>query len=139
MSNRFATLIVSDDLHVDLTGKFSIYGVYTGDIQIAVDPSSAAKLIFLVVAETDADDPFKSMVFQLKFPGEPEMQWPIPTIPPPPVPGRNRHIIRWPFLILMPTLRQGHIEAKIIHEKGEILVAAPWILMPKPPTLVPTS
>lgn len=139
MTNRYATLMIADDVHVDLTGKFMILGVYTGDIQIPVEPSTVPRLVFVFTIETDIKDPFRSMIVEVTLPGTSPAQWPVQLIQRPILPGHTRIVLRLPFLVLMPVLRQGHIEAKVIHENGAIVVSSPWIVVASRPPNAPPS
>ena len=40
---------------------------------------------------------------------------------------KKRWCLKYPWLIKNAVLNQGYIEAKVIHERGEIVLAAPYI------------
>lgn len=129
---RQATVLVSDDLLVSLNGKLTIVGVYTGDILIPSEPLSLPQLVFLFVIEGTADDLPRTLTLEVCLPGGRPMQYPI-AVPPTGLQiaeGRKRWILKMPFPISPAVLRSGRIEAKVIHEKGEILVRAPWVVTP---------
>ena len=137
---RQAAVLVSDDSSYSLNGKFSINGIYGNDIQIPNDPTYATQLVFTFIIETDPDDPFQKLELHVELPG-----------------GDNRHLAinlqrllpsyadqkRWriqmPLLFLRPILKPGFIEAKVIHERGEISPAAPAIVLPTSPTTAATT
>jgi hypothetical protein len=130
MANRQGTLIVADDLLFTLNGKYNINGFYTGDIYIPADPIVVPQLVFIFIAETDVSDPFKSLSFEIMLPGSnPIKSEPFPIAPLVEGGGRTRWFARWPQLVQNARLSPGHIEAKIIHEAGEILVGGPWIVL----------
>jgi hypothetical protein len=133
---RQASVLVCDDLLVSMLGKFTTIGIYTADITIPSEPIVANQLVFLFIVETDVDDLFERMTLEVTMPGQPSVKMDVPLAPPPPIPGRTRWFLRWPFMIQQPVLRPGRIEAKVIHEKGEILTSGPWIslLQQAPPT-----
>jgi hypothetical protein len=84
------------------------------------------------MAESDITDPFQSLMLEVTLPGSDPVRQPVPIFPnivAASNPGRSRFFYRQPLLIPGPTLRAGHIEAKVIHEKGEIVVGSPWIIL----------
>ncbi len=134
MADRLASLLVADDLLFAMNGKYNITGVYTGDILIAVDPTMLPQLVFLFLIETDVTEPFHSLTLEIKMPGSEPVRMPPVQIPPGPhIEGRTRQFLRWPQLVQNVRLSPGKIEAKVIHESGEIPVAGPWIVLAAPP------
>lgn len=129
MVDRHAILIVADDVQVGITGKITIRGLYTGNIAIPADPSTVPQLVFLFIIETDVRDPFMSMTLEITLPGDAPRQLPVVVMPLPQLVSQEytRYTLRVPFSLLFPLLRPGHIEAKVIHDKGEIVVGTPWI------------
>ena len=81
--------------------------------------------------ETDINYPFKSLAVEVTLPGAQPIRNPVLVflsslnVPK----DRTRLFYRHPLLIQSPILRAGRIEAKIIHEKGELEVVAPWITL----------
>jgi hypothetical protein len=133
---RQASVLISDDLWVSLVGKFIVNGVYTTDIVIPTDPTVGGQLVFLFQIVTEIDDLFESLQLQVTLPGVPPTTAEIPIAPFFPTPGHTRWLLHWPLLVRQPVLRPGRIEAKVIHEKGEILPPTPWISLATqaPPT-----
>lgn len=133
---RQASVLVSDDLYVSLIGKFIINGLFTTDIVIPIDPTIAVQLVFLFQIETDIDDPFEKLQLQVTLPGQPPTTADIQLAPFIPAAGRTRWLLHWPLLVRQAVLRPGRIEAKVIHERGEILTTTPWISLATqaPPT-----
>jgi hypothetical protein len=130
MISRHASVFVCDELLVSLSGKFNILGNFTGDISIPADPTPVAQLVFLFIIEADANDPFRSLAMQVTLPGSAPVTQQVPVIAQVPVlPGRPRWTMRWPLLINQPILRPGRVEAKVIHENGELIAGTPWIVM----------
>jgi hypothetical protein len=128
MTERTAYLLVADDLRFALTGKLDLHGIYTGDIVIPSEKLVANQLVFLWMLETDVKDPFQLLTLEITLPqAEPNrfsLSLPAQTIPE----GRTRWHMKHPQLIQPAILRPGRIEAKVIHEKGEIPVTGPWII-----------
>src|SRR5262245_55481142 len=126
--SRQASLIVSDDFFVSLTGKFIVHGVYTTDIIIPVDPTPVHQLVFVFHVETDIDEPFERLRLQVTLPGQDRpTAVEVPNLKVLPTPERTRWLTRFPLLMPQPVLRPGRIDARVIHEKGEIIATAPWI------------
>jgi hypothetical protein len=143
MITRHATVLVADELYYNLTGKAVLQGIYHGDISIWSDPNIIGQLIFFFMAETDVSEPFRSLTVEVTLPGNNPVRGTVPIQWPNPVttdPHRPRLNIRWPLLIPTPTLRPGRIDAKLIHESGEIIVGAPWIMLnPASPSAIPPT
>jgi hypothetical protein len=132
MIERQATLIVADDMYTSMSGKQTLQGIYTADINIPSNPSIAPQLVFYFIVETDINDPFQSVALEITFPDEPTQRIAVSLTIPPVLPDRTRTSFRVSALVPFPKLKPGHIIAKVIHEKGEILVMAPWIsVMPQ--------
>jgi hypothetical protein len=127
-------IIVSDDLTRGITGKMNILGAYTSDIGISVDPTHISQLVFVFIIETSPDDPYKRLEVRVELPGGSAagMQISLDTLILSPG-DKRRWTLRYPLLFPFPVLRPGPIEAKVIHEKGEISTAAPVIILNAPP------
>ena len=129
---RQASLLMADEIYYNLYGKAILQGVYQGDIRIPTDPSFSHQFIFYFMAETDSTDPFRSLVAEVTLPGNPTVREVVGLIPPEVIKNASkeaRAFYRHPLLVRTPTLRPGRIEAKMIHESGEIIVGAPSILL----------
>jgi hypothetical protein len=133
---RHASVFISEEFLISLTGKFTVQGLFTTDIVIPTEPFSANQLVFLFSIETDMDDPLQRLTLEVTFPHQPSRTLEVPLPPFVPMPGRTKWVFRWPFLIQNVVLQPGRIEAKVIHEKGELVAAAPWISLAQqaPPT-----
>jgi hypothetical protein len=132
-------LLIADEMYFNLYGKVILQGIYNNDLVIPKDPSTAPQLIFYFAIETDIIDPFHSLNVEVTLPGAEPVRNIVFVLPPQLVeaqakaaPERVRYYVRHPLLIPNPILRPGRIEAKAIHEKGEIPVSTQWI------TLAPT-
>jgi hypothetical protein len=130
MSNRQATVLVADDWVTALSGKVTISGVYGTDMSIPVDPFMASQLVFAFVIETSPEDPYQSIEIRVTLPGGDTRSLHLPV-------GKfisgeadkKRWCLKYPLLFRNPVLRPGPIEAKVIHEKGEIITAAPFVIL----------
>jgi hypothetical protein len=131
--SRQATVLVSDELTSTLTGKLHILGVYTGDIVIPVNPTPVAQLIFLFVIESDPDDPFKKIELRVELPGgaATEFQVPVDSFVLS-TSDKTRWSLRFPLLFQNALLQPGNIKAIVIHDKGEIVTAAPSVILRSP-------
>ena len=129
--DRQASVLIADDMVMSLLGKINLSGIYTSDIVIPIDPFGVPQLVFLFSLETDVSDPFQHIQLQVIFPTQQPVEMSVspPAIPPSSLPEqRTRLLMRQPFLIQQPLLRPGRIQAKVLHDKGEIDIASlPWI------------
>jgi hypothetical protein len=131
MSEPAGTLIVSDDLMIALNGKFSILGMYTGDIVIQSDPTTSPQLVCLFLVEGPLETQPHSVAFEIMFPGSTtprRMETPV-SFPTAAMPDRKQWTFKWPFLVSQVVLRPGKIRAKVIFNKGEaeLAIPGPWI------------
>jgi len=136
MSERQASLLVCDDLLFSINGKWNLLGIYTSaDISILTESATIPQIIFLFMIESDVDDPFEKISVEVTLPGQPPAlaEMPASALPSsPPPPGRTRQLYKLPLFIQGAILNPGRVDAKVVHEKGEIAVAGPWItLAPK--------
>lgn len=133
--DRQASVLVSDDLYISLLGKLVVQGVYTADIIIPAEQIVVPQLVFLFQIVTNVDDLFEKLQVQVTLPEQPPRTMDIPG-PFVPASGRSQWLLNWPLLIQQAVLRPGLIEAKVVHERGEILTSAPWITLATqvPPT-----
>jgi hypothetical protein len=139
MTMRQATVLVSEDLTYALNGKMNIHGVFTTDIGIPFEPYLASQLVFVFLVETSPDDPYKMLEFSVELPGGQQNLRQSLMVPGlrPSAGDQLRWSFKYPLLFSAPILRPGPIIAKVIHDKGEISTAAPFIVLnvpPKPPT-----
>jgi hypothetical protein len=130
MTARQATVLVADEMTYSLSGKFNVFGVYTTDINIPSDPSFTTQLVFLFIIETSPDDPYQKVELLVQLPGGESRHLPL-TISNLRLGAadQRRWCLKYPLLFNSPILRPGPIEAKVIHERGEISTAAPFILL----------
>lgn len=131
---RSAALLVADEIYYNLHGKAILQGIYHSDLTLNGPTAVVPQLIFFFMGESEMADPFRSVTVEVTLPGNEPIRQQVPVVfPMPPLPGRSRVFVRWPLLIGAPTLRPGRIDAKLIHDKGEIIVGAPWIVQPAQP------
>jgi len=134
MAPRQALMLVADEIYYNLQGKAILQGIYTTDLIIPTDPTPVRQLLLFFVIETDLSEPFTSLNVEITLPGSTPVRNAV-FVPPPQFlatlqqtqPGRTRFFVRHPVLIQNPILRPGLIEAKVIHESGEIAVTGQWI------------
>jgi hypothetical protein len=143
MIPRNAMVIVSDDLRVEATGKYTIVGVYTGNIGIPSEPFVTSQLVFTFLIETDVSDPLSSLTVQVTLPGNPPVRLEPPIIAADRLPEIPREAKRWfyriPLFIQPAILRTGFAEAKVIHEKGEMVVGGVPIITRMPEIIPPSA
>jgi hypothetical protein len=133
MTERRAFFLVCDDVLIALNGKFTIIGMYTGDIIIVSEQATVGQLVVLFQIETPVEKPFRKLELQVSLPGEDTprrlditqsltgSQLFVP-------PTRARMLFRWPFLLAPVVLKPGAIEVKVLHEDGEIDAGKQWIV-----------
>jgi hypothetical protein len=139
MSVRQATVLVADEWTTTLSGKFTLSGVYGTDIHISHDPYFANQLVFAFIIETAPDDPYQAIQLSVTLPGGDHRRVDLPLARF--VAGESdkiRWCLKFPLLFASAILRPGSIEAKVIHEKGEILTATPSIVLREPFTGIST-
>jgi hypothetical protein len=136
---RQASLLVCDDLLVSMNGKFTALGVYSNDIVVPAEGASLFQLVFLFIIETASDDLFTSLKIEIVLPDQEPVRAEVPVASPAiPIPReRKAWLIRWPLLLSQPFVKPGRISAKIIHERGEIPVSAPWVTAAAPRQAIP--
>jgi hypothetical protein len=130
MTTRQATVLVADEVTYTLNGKLNVFGIYTNDIHIPVEPSYTTQLVFLFIIETSPDDPYQKLELHVELPGGDSRHLPL---------GlsqfelgrsdQRRWCLKYPLLFNNPILRPGPIDARVIHEHGEISTAAPFIVL----------
>lgn len=131
MNDRRASVVVCDDIRVEVNGKLVLIGLYTSDIVIPTDIFTAFQMHFLFMAECVRSDPFKSLRFEVMLPGNDPVS--VTASVPPALdekllPERERMYVRQDVYISPANLRPGRIMAKVIHERGEIDAHAGWIV-----------
>ena len=141
MNDRRATVIVSDDASYTLAGKLTLSGVYSSDIQIPVTPYLANQLIFTFLIEAPPDDPCKIVELYVSMPnngGERRLALPVSQFKLSPS-DKVRWTVKYPLLFAGPILTPGAIDARVFHEKGEIVATAPHIMLLAPQQAIATS
>jgi hypothetical protein len=131
MNPRQAMGIVADDLLYSLSGKMVLSGMYSGHITIPADLTPIGQLAILFLVEGDRDDPLRSVAAEVTLPGSTPIRQEYPMPPAGDFTGTvaaTKWFAKLPFLLAAPMLRPGRIDAKIIHDSGEISVSLPWII-----------
>jgi hypothetical protein len=127
MIERKAIAFACDEVSWTITGKITISGIYTGDISLPQLELRVAQIVFFFIMETDVADPFQTITLRVTLPGIAPEFLPVPIFPTVHNEGRQRVVIRQPFLISNPTLRPGRIVMSLIHERGEIEAGSIWV------------
>jgi hypothetical protein len=130
MTERQAMFFICDDVLIALNGKYTVSGIYTGDIIINQDPTQLLQLVVMFEIRTPIDNPFRTLVLHVSLPGEESpRRLELPPFPSPPkLPERTAILHRFPFLITNPILRSGPIEVKVLHEEGELSAGKQWVV-----------
>jgi hypothetical protein len=133
---RQASVITCEDVTYTLSGKMNIQGMFTSDIGIPFEPFIANQIVFLFLVETSPDDPFETLELSVELPvSQQSLRHPV-NIPSLRLSAGDsfRWSLKAPLLLSTAILHAGPIIAKVIHEKGEIRAAAPFIVLNKPTT-----
>jgi hypothetical protein len=140
---RQAFVTICDDVRIEISGKLIMIGVYTNHIIIPTEPFIAPQLVFNFYAESDINDPFTSVTFEVNLPQQPIQRVDIPLgMPAKPVnPQWTRWFVRQPMIVRPAILHFGRIDTKVIHDRGELEAGGAWILStpPPPPAPVPAA
>lgn len=65
--NRYATCIICDDIRQEVGGKFSLMGVYGGEMTVSPIPALLSRLCFSAQISTPRDEPFRSLEVRFEF------------------------------------------------------------------------
>ena len=128
---RQASVLVADEVTFSLNGKLNIIGLYTGDIIIPNISVFLNQLIFVFIIETEPTEPFRELKVQVTLPSGQHIEniVNIETLNPT-VSDSIKWTTRFPVAFYGAVLTAGSIVAKVIHEKGELIAAAPVIVSP---------
>ena len=125
-----ATLLVCDDLRMEVTNKMLIVGGYTGDITINAEPFSVNTLHFMFQIDVPVADNPRTIVAEVTLPNDEPRQSSAELAPNLVVPeGRKRWVFRQLVTFYRHNLRPGKISARVIVNDQEIDVPAPWIVL----------
>jgi hypothetical protein len=142
VNNRCASVLVCDDIRLEISGKLIIIGAYTQDIVIPSDEFVVNQIYFLFLAECQRSEPFKSLKFEVTLPGNEPVA--VDMGKPPPLaddvmPERERLYVRQAIQIPAAKLRPGKIMARVIHDGGVINAGAGWIVKASPAPPAPNT
>ena len=127
---RQASVIVSDEFTHSLSGKFNLFGTYTTDIRIPFEPYLGNQLVFLFLIETSPEDLFQRLELHVVLPGGDSRHQSLALDKfTPGLADQRRWSLKYPLLFASPLLNAGPIEATVIHEKGTISTAAPFVIV----------
>jgi hypothetical protein len=133
---RQASVIICEDVTYTLSGKMNIQGMFTTDIGIPFEPYLGNQLVFVFLIEASPDDPYQTLELSVELPGgQQRLRHPINVPALRPAAGDTlRWSLKQPLLFPSVVLHPGPIIAKVIHDKGEITTAAPFIVLNRPAT-----
>ena len=137
---RQASVIAADEATYSVSGKINIFGIYVTDLSIPTDPTFASQLVFIFFIETEPDDPFQKLELHVELPGGDMRHVPlfIPNLRPG-MADSIRWSLKYPLFFQNPILRPGAVIATVIHEKGILSPAAPYIVLREPPGIAPQT
>jgi hypothetical protein len=130
------TVIVADDIRMELSGKLFVVGLYTDDITLPFEPFIAPQMSVLFTVEAAHPEHPKFLNFSITLPGEKIMEWTQPLNWPqqPELPSdtpehliRKRWTVKVPYNLGIVTLRSGPIETRIWYDKNVVIPTRYWI------------
>lgn len=134
-----ATLLVCDDLRIEMGGKVFIIGMYTGNISIAAPEVPVWQLIFLFSVDMPLDELPNTVTFEVTLPGSDvdRHSFTIPEFAA--SPEHTRYYLRQMMRVQNKPLRPGRIEAKVLCDEREVRVSTPWIVVAPHNATAPTA
>ena len=139
MSAYNAIVIACDDMHVSITGKLALSGVYTGDIVIPAKESLISQMVLLFLVDGEIGSIPDSVKIEVMLPGESPREFSM-NLPRPPELNdqvRTSWTLKLPIPLFQTMLRLGQIKARIFYGSEIIEVDGPWIVRATAP--FPTS
>jgi hypothetical protein len=132
--SKSASLLVFDDMRVEISGKLLLVGVYPHDIVIPSEPFLIGQLHFFFNFRCGLDEIPKNLAFEVTLPKQKpvRMDFKIPEKINPPLEGRKNWIVRHNVPIFGTTLHAGKIGARVIADETEIDAGGPWIVLAPP-------
>jgi hypothetical protein len=128
--SRQATLVTADEATISLSGKMNIFGVYSTDITIPTETTVVTQLVFVFLVETDPDDIYQKLELRVDLPSGDFRHLPVNLTN---LKATHADTIRWslkyPLLFQNAILKPGPITAAVIHEKGIIYPASPFVVL----------
>lgn len=126
MTDRTAHVIVSDDLRIEVGGKYLIVGMYTGTIGIPTVPFAVGRLVFTFLIASPIDKRPSSLKLEVTLPESEPVTLDVPVevsgaITPPP--EAKRWIFRIPLFAHNINLRPGAARARVLFDGKEEIPA----------------
>lgn len=122
-----ASMIICDDLRMEVTGKLFLIGVYPGNIGIPVEGSIAGQLMFFFSFDCPIEDTPANITFEIILPGERPEQATVSVNRPEPDGKHTRWFMRQVIAVQGKTLRAGKILARVTADNAEVDISSPWI------------
>jgi hypothetical protein len=139
MSDPNVSVIMCDDLRIEMNGKVFIIGMYPNNIVIPNEEVVCPQLQFFFAADFDKGDIPTTLAYEVELPGEKPQRAEVPVFIPAFEEGHTRWLSRYALTLATPKLRTGKIDARVITEKGVFSAVAGWIAVFQPPTEVVTE
>ena len=124
-----ATVLIADQLRIEVNGKLFVIGMYTGNVAVPEgEEETRGSLQFLFSIDCKIDEIPKEIVFEASLPGE-ELNRSIVQVPPfVPEEQHTQWMMRHAVAATNQVLRPGKIVAKVIADGQETVVGTPWIV-----------
>lgn len=133
------TVLVCDEIRIELSGKLFIIGMYTGNIAIPHDDFVIPSINFLFSFDCALSDMPKKVAFEITMPGGVTNSSQLDVAPPEIKEHHTRWYMRHALGFQNTSLRSGKIEAKIVVDDREIIAGAPWIVIAPPQESIPVD
>jgi hypothetical protein len=140
MSNIQGTLLICDDVRVEVGGKVILIGVYTTDIAIPSEQFMTPQLHFILNSNCPLAEKPKNVTAEITLPKQQPLKWEFPIIDDGQIPeGRTKFVFKRVLSVFNAVLVPGRIEARLRYDENELPVAAGWIVAVPMPQIIPPS
>ncbi len=128
------SLLVCDEIRIEITGKLIIIGLYTGDISVPVDGTFIQRLNFLFSVDGPLSSKPDEVQFKLTLP-KTETNLSVGPVGTFLNPGglRKKWLLRHSVGVVNQQLYSGKIMASVIFNGEEHIPSTPWIAVVETP------
>ena len=124
-----ASVIVCDDIRIEITGKLVLVGVYPGNLSIPQDNMQIPQLQFFFSADFPLDDVPKRLSFEVTLPGQETQKSEMDLAAPIAEPHHTRWQIRHVLGIAGPVLKTGKVDIRVVADGNECPISSPWVVL----------
>ena len=128
MSDQNVSVIMCDDLRLEVSGKIIIVGMYPSNIVMPTAELVVPQLQFFFTVDFPRDAVPQRLSYEVELPGEQPQRSDVPVVLPVFQEGHTRWMGRHALTVTSPTLRPGKIQASVITDKGVFPAVAGWVV-----------